>query len=274
MTDEIINQAIEEATVEAPAETVAETPIEENAEPAQVEEAPEATEETTEEAQATEDTPFPKKAVNALARRDKKYSKLQAQHAADLSELQTFREQAKKAEIADVPQEDAYDNYGDYLKAVTRHEVKQEASEETQKQQEAQFAEKEQAYVVERETYAIERAQAAIAEIPGYQQLVTENADVLQSLPPHLERAFLEADEPAHAFYALAKEGGLEELASMSPARAAMAIGKAEVRGAAMAQKKQTTKAPAPIASLKGGGKTSKSLDTMNSDQLLAWVNS
>lgn len=279
MTDDIIDQVINEA------ETIAiEEPIEGNEATEEVNEAPEAeeateevkaTEETTEEVKPTEDIPFPKKAVNALARRDKKYSKLQAQHAADLSELQKFREQAQKAEIADVPQEDGFDNYGDYIKAVARHEVKVETSEENQKQQEAQFAEKEQAYVAERETYATDKALAAIAEIPEYQQLVTEHADVLQSLPPHLERAFLEADEPAYAFLALAKEGGLEGLADMTPARAAMEIGKAEVRGAALAKRKEITKAPAPLAPVRGSGKVNKSInDNPSSNDVMKWLNS
>ena len=277
MTDDIIDQVMGEA------ETVAiETPIEGNedtteavAEEVTEETTEEATEETTEATDVVEDTPFPKKAVNALARRDNKIRKLQAEYAAATSELQTFRQQAEKAEKEDVPSEDSYDNYGDYLKAVARHEMKQEVSEENQRQQEAQFAEKEQAYVVERETYAIDKAKAAIEQIPEYQQLVTEHADVLQSLPQHLERAFLEADEPAYAFLALAKEGALEGLSSMSPARAAMEIGKAEVRGAAMAQKKEITKAPAPISKVRGTGKVNKSInDNPSSNDVMKWLNS
>ena len=278
MTDDIIDQVISEAettAIEAPIEDNTEETTEAPTEEVTEDSTEEATEGKTEEAPATEDTPFPKKAVNALARRDKKISKMQAEHAANLSELHKFREQAQKAEIADAPKEDAFDNYGDYLKAVARHEMKQETSAESQKQQEAQFAEKEQAYVAERETYATEKALAAIAEVPEYKQLVIENADVLQSLPPHLERAFLEADEPAYAFLALAKEGALESLSDMSPARAAMEIGKAEVRGAAMAQKKEITKAPAPIAQVRGTGKVNKSInDNPSSDDVMKWLKS
>ena len=138
MTDDIIDQVMSEA------ETVAiETPIEGNETQEEATEAPaeevteesqeEATEEATEEVKATEDTPFPKKAVNALARRDKKISKLQAEYAAATGELQKFRDQAQKAELENAPQEDAFDNYGDFKEAEIRHKLKQETSEENQK---------------------------------------------------------------------------------------------------------------------------------------------
>jgi len=278
MSDDIIDQVMSEAETFAIEEPINDNPeevTEEVTEETTEETEEEATKEIAEEAAATDDIVFPKKAVNALARRDKKISKLQADNAAAHSELQAFREQANKAKVDNVPNEDDYDNYGSYLEAVHKQKFEKEASAKAQEAQEAKVAETEQAYVAERETYAIEKAQAAIAAIPEYQQLVSEHADVLQSLPQHLERAFLEAEEPAYAFLALAKEGGLEGLANMTPARAAMEIGKAEMRGAAMAQKKEITKAPAPIAPVRGTGKTTKSInDNPSSNDVMKWLDS
>lgn len=258
MTDEIINQAIEstpsiEAQVEAPVEQApAETTPTETQEPEVI---------------------FPKKAVNAISRRDKQIGKLQAQLAAERAELAKYREQQPKTPVDNSPKEDAFDNYGEYLKAVARYEAKQELSESTKKQEETQAQARDEAWTLERSQYATERATKAIETIPEYKNLLMEHADVLQSLPPHLEKAFLEADAPELAFYALAKEGRLEALLDMSPSRAAMEIGRAEIRGEALSKAKPVTRTPAPIEGIKGVGGAGKSLETMNSTELLKWFN-
>lgn len=274
MTDEIINQAIQ-AGVAASQEDApsAQEPVEtnqpvENAAP-QEDEVSRGTEDSS------DDVVFPRKAINALSRRDKQIGKLRAELQAARAELQKYNEQqAAKAQTSNSPTEEQFDTYGDYLKAVARHEAQQELSQSVKQQQEQQVAEKEQAYFAQREEYTIAKAQEAIQSIPDYKQLLTENADILQSLPPQIERAFLEADEPALAFYALAKEGKLESVFDMSPARAAIEIGKAEVRGAALIKAKPVSKAPPPIEGLKGAGSSQKSLNNMNSAELLKWLNS
>ena len=272
MTDDIINQAIEEATV--PAEVI-EAPIEERAAESEQEDAPATEELTTDEPKESDDVVFPKKAINALSRRDKQIGKLQAERAALQAELQTYREKAITAQNQDAPNEDSFDNYGDYIKAVARHELKQETSQEAQKDAEARLQETDQRWLDERSNYTIEKTREAISTIPGLQQLITENADVVASLHPNTERAFLEADEPVLAFYALAKEGKLEALQSMSPAKAAMEIGKAEIRGAEYMKNKPVTKAPAPITPLKGNGQVNKNINGQSSwSDIQKWLNS
>lgn len=254
--EDIINQAISEAT---PVEST--QPIETTPAPAET---------TPTETPEPEDVPFPKKAVNALSRRDKQIGKLQAQLAADRAELAKYREQQKPVDNS--PKEESFDNYGEYLKAVARHEAKQELSE-TSKQQETQATTaQDEAWHAERTEYISQKAKDAIENIPDYKQLFMENADILQSLPPHIERAFYELDSPEMAFYALAKEGKLDAILEMSPVRAAAELGKAEVRGEALSKAKQITKAPAPIEGLKGVGSSTKTLDTMSSKELLDWV--
>lgn len=262
MTDEVINQAFESTTSpEAPVET----PIENPTEAAQ--------EIISTEPHEPEDVPFPKKAVNALSRRDKQIGKLQAQLAAERAETAKYREQQPKSPTDNSPKEESFDNYGEYLKAIARYEAKQELSENSRQQETQQSAIREEAWVNERSEYATERAKKAIETIPEYKQLFMEHADVLQSLPPHLERAFLEADAPEMAFYALAKEGRLEALLDMSPARAAMEIGRAEVRGEALSKARPVTRTPAPIQGVKGAAGSTKTLDTMNSGELMKWFN-
>lgn len=256
MSEDIINQAIAES---APAEI------------APIETTPAAEEVTPTEAHEPEDVPFPKKAVNALSRRDKQIGKLQAQLAADRAELAKYREVQKPVDNS--PKEEAFDNYGEYLKAVARHEAKQELSQNAEQQKKQTNTAQEEAWHAERTEYTTNKAKQAMDTIPDYKQLFMENADILQSLPPHIERAFYESDSPEMAFYALAKEGKLDALLDMSPQRAAIEIGKAEVRGETLSKAKQITKAPAPIEGLKGTGSSTKSLDTMNSKELLDWLN-
>lgn len=264
MTDEIINQAIESTPVET-------QPVESSTENTEENKATEET--TTPEPSEPEDVPFPKKAVNALSRRDKQIGKLQAQLAAERAELAKYREQQAKTPKDNAPDENAFDNYGEYLKAVARYEAKQELSQTSKQQKEAESAAQEEAWISERSAYASERAVKAVETIPDYKQLFMENADVLQSLPPHVERAFLEADAPELAFYALAKEGRLEALLNMSPSKAAIEIGRAELRGEALSKAKPVTRAPAPVAGVKGASGTTKTLDTMNSSELMKWFN-
>ncbi len=253
--NDIINQAISEATLVAAPEPI---------------ETPQATEETvTPEATEPDDTPFPKKAVNALSRRDKQIGKLQAQLAADRAELAKFRESQVKSSV---PSEESFDNYGEYLKAQHRMEWEQENANNSKQQEERKVTAEQEAWHAERTDYAIDKAKYAIENIPEYKQLFMEHADILQSLPPHVERAFYEAEEPALAFLALAKEGRLEALIDMSPYQAAREVGRAEIRGEALSKAKQITKTPAPIEGLKGTGSSSKSLETMNSQDLLKWL--
>ncbi len=259
MSDDIINQAISEA-VATPVET------------AQPIETPEATNETIpSEATEPEDVPFPKKAVNALSRRDKQIGKLQAQLAADRAELAKFREQTAK-QASTPPNESDYDNYGELLKAQHRHEWQQEQATKELQQKEQYTAQQEQKWFDQRTQVVVSKAEQRMAETPEMRQVFAEYVDVLNDIPPQIERMFYEADDPDLAIYALAKEGRLEEVLSLPPARIAIEIGRAEIRGEAMLKKKQITKTPAPIEGLKGTGGSSKTLNSMNSKELLSWL--
>lgn len=259
MTDEIINQAIESTLVEQ--EPVV-TPQEEAKAPEEI-----APTETIE----PEDVPFPKKAVNALSRRDKQIGKLQAQLAAERAELAKYREQSAKT--PQEPKEEAFDNYGEFLEAKARMKFEQEQSEKIRQQEQQQTTQQREEYLAERENYTIEKAKAAIDNIPEYRQLMMENADIVQSFPPHVAEAFFEADEPALAFLALAKEGKLDSLLKMSPSRVAIEIGKAEMRGEILSKTRPVTKAPTPIQGLKGTGNATKTINADSSwEDLQKWL--
>ncbi len=259
MTDDIINQAITEATIVESTEPI-ETPT------------TEATEETV-PAEATEpvDTPFPKKAVNAISRRDKQIGKLQAERAALNAELTRFREQTAQ-HSNNPPKESDFDNYGELLKAQHRHEWQQEQAARELQQREQYTTQQEQQWFSQREQEVLSKAQELKTQVPDFLGLLNEYSDVLSEVPPQIERLLYEADSPEVALYALAKEGRLEEVLAMSPARVAIELGKAEIRGEALIKQKQVTKAPAPIEGLKGTGGSSKTLESMNSQDLLKWL--
>lgn len=213
---------------------------------------------------------------NRLARENRRIGKLTAQKYQFENEAKTLREQLAKLQTNQTangpPQEGQFNNYGEYLKAEARYAAQELLTErDTQNQTQAQKA-NEQAWTEDRLEHVADTSQKAKAAFPDYQSVYDQNLDIIQTFPPHIEKAFLEADNPAYALYALAKDGGLEQLASMSATRAAVVIARAEDRAASM--KAQVTRAPTPLAGAKGTAPGSKELHQMSGDELLKWVNS
>jgi len=264
-TEEIINQAMESTVTESP--VVVEEPT--------TNESQEASEENiSTETLESDDVVFPKKAVNALSRRDKTIAKLKAEQAADRAELQRFRETNNKLQESNEPSEADFETYGEYLEAKVLHKIETKQNEGVKKQEQAQSTAKQQEWIEERQAVLAEKAQDAVSKIPDYQAVYAEYQDVFEDLPEHINQAFLELDDAPLAFYALAKEGKLESLKSMSLSKAIIELGKAEDRGIAMTKVRQTTKAPTPLSANKGNGMVGKSLNNMSADELLKWAKS
>lgn len=224
-----------------------------------------------------EDVPFPKKAVNAISYRDKKIGKLQAELAALKAEkeaLQAPKQSTENKPKSDgPPSEEDYDNYGEFMKAQLRWEMKQEL-QNAQKLQDDQRNQAQQAeWRAERESAQEYNIEEAIKTVPDFQSILAQNVELLDAMPPHVEMAFLESDNAALAGYALLKEGKLQSLFTMSPARAAMEIGRAQDRAEAMLKAKPVTKAPQPMAPAKGVGGV-KSREAQTPDELMAWFRS
>ena len=97
-----------------------------------------------------------------------------------------------------------------------------------------------------------------------------ENQDIIEGYNDATKLAFLEADKPELAFYALASEGKLEDLDKMTPTRAARVIALAEIKGEEMSKARPVSKAPAPIQQAKGTGTRRKTLDDMSPSELIA----
>jgi hypothetical protein len=280
MTEDYIDEAIASAAANAQpeAQQVAIEPI------APDEGADQTSEEEQQKQAAKNDEdskPFPKKAVNAITRRDRQIGKLRAeqqQYQTRLRELEAKyqgSETGQKKPESSAPNEDDYDNYGEYIKASAKHEARHELEQQFAKQQkttqEQQQTAAQEAWIEQRSDALANATTDVFKENPALTQLVQENLDIIESIPPHVEMAFLHIEpiEAVQASLALIKEGKMESLFNMPPARAAAEIGRAIDRGAAILKSNTISKAPKPIAANRGTGSSGKSIESMSAEELL-----
>lgn len=277
MTEE--NQALENSNVESPIENqeVGNTEAESTEVESQDTEEEQTTEDSNNEEDEIDDVEFPKKATRALERRNKKINKLRAEKAELEQKLAMFsqqQEQVSKPSIEGLkePQEDDFTDYAEYLKAVGRYEAKKEYAT---KEAEAEFGRtvaSQQVWVQQRAKQIDEVAAETAKTIPDLQGLYRMNQDIIEGFDDATKIAFLEADAPVLAFYALAKEGKLEELSSMSPTRIAREIALAEIRGEKLAKAVPQSKAPAPIKKAKASGVRKTSVMDMTPSELIKHI--
>lgn len=271
MTDELDNVI---ASMNEAEPLVTETPVKE--EPPKVEEPKEAEpkDEADKGEEETDDVPFPKKAVNAISRRDKQLAKMRAEMASLQAEVSKYRQpQAQPLKNQNIlddgpPKEEDYldKEYGDFLEAKLLYKIKMEQAVQQKSQQDQQVQTQRQQWVQQREVEISQKVEAHKAEIPDFMQVIEMNADIMDSLPEHIEQAFLEADDAGLAYYNLAKEGKLESLLTMSPYRAAMEIAIAQTKKPTL---NRVSGAPNPIKPVSGRGTSTKDSSDMSGEELL-----
>lgn len=280
MNDQIIDEAIASAAAEAQPEAP-EAEIDSNASEGEGD-ASQNGEPKDKAAQSDDDRPWPKKAQNALSRRDKQIGQLRQREKQLLSELQRFQQQTSQSnqpgKESKAPKEEDFDNYGDYLKAAAKYEARQEFEQQYAEQQKTtqqqQSAAMRQQWFEEKSDAFSESLIKTMETDTELKTLFEQNADVIQQLPQHIEEMFLHLshEDATNAARALLKEDQLDALLSMPPALAAVFIGRAAERGAAIQKTKTISKAPAPMNANRGVGSASKSVETMSADELLASV--
>lgn len=225
-----------------------------------------------------------KKAENRISRLEKARAKRDWQLSEQAKQVEALNRQIEELRKASQPKakepnSDEFDNYGDYLKALAQYrpdaQEKPEAVDPQKIQEQAFTQAKEQIHYQSRIEHMDKQAAKAMQEIPGYGDLVDQYEDVIDAAPQEIVRAFLDAENGHLAFYALASEGKLEQLAMMNPIQAAMEIARAEMRGAQLAQSKKVSKAPNPIAGARGNASGVKGLPDLKSvDEVMKWVRS
>ena len=137
------------------------------------------------------------------------------------------------------PDIDDFESYGDYVKALAKHEVRQ--------QQEATATQRTQ---IIREASWESKVEAARSTIPDYAQVVgSSDIDV-----SNIADALMESDRgPELAYYLATRPELAERLNRMSPVKAALELGRLETSLAAPAVK-VASKAPAPATPLRSSG--------------------
>jgi len=285
MPNEVVDSILAQVAAEQATET-ADTPQETEVQPEATTEEPQ-TETTepdkaeTQEAEAKDTVEFPKKALNAISRRDKKIGKISAELEATRKQNQEILEKLAKYErpqpqFADEwdeweyhnpegPKQAEFDNMASYLKAVGKYEALKETPQQNQPTQE-QIAEYQRTVAVVKNMEVQE--QELLKTYPDYNEVEAEYQDLIDSAPKELVQLFLEVENPPLAFYTLAKQGKLESLVDMPLPRAALEIGKALATG--LPQTKKISSAPRPIQANTGTGTGSKSIDQMTYEEILA----
>lgn len=206
-----------------------------------------------------EEVVFPKKAINAINRRDKKINRLNAQ----LKELEAKLSQSPEVKTDHkVINPDDFENYGDYINAQIESAVEQRTKQSTHDMQQTQLKQQQDNIKAQRQMYVIEQAQEAAKSIPDLPQVWQENAQTLDALPKEIEEIFYSLDNAPAAIYALAKEGKLDSLAYTNPYIAAQEIYNAQNKGMQLMQKPQPriSQTPTPIEKAKGTGTVKKQL--------------
>lgn len=202
---------------------------------------------------------FPKKAVNALNRKNKQINKLRAQMRELEAKLnETPSPEKNQAEI----NPDDFENYGDYINAQVEALVEQKTQQSQSDMQKQQLQQQQQELQAQRDQHIIEQAQEAAQVFHDLPQVWQENAQLLDSLPKEVADIFYSIDNAPAAVYTLAKEGKLESLLYANPAIAAYEIVNAQNRGMEMLSRPQqrSSQAPTPITKAKGTGSVKKQL--------------
>lgn len=209
---------------------------------------------------------FPKKAVNAIKYRDKKFAKAQSQINELKARLEAFEKQPQVTQPApkEAPKADNFQSYDEYMQAVLEHKMEEKLQGFEQNQQLTQQQRQQQEWVAKREVEISQQAVEFIKQTPDAQALLTAYAPILDDAPIQIQELFLQSENPSLAFYNLAKAGQIEELIQSSPARAAIMIGRAEAQPA----KPQVTKAPTPLTPARGGVNTERNLANLSFEEL------
>lgn len=232
------------------------------------------------ESQNSDDVAIPKKILNAMSHKDRRIGKLTAKQYEAEAKIRQLEEQLARynkpveSEQSAAPNAEKHDNYEDYLKALAEFKVNEKMQEHDKKRLTEQS---QHAYIErhnERVTHLEQNDVAAKEAFSDYDMVFKEHEDVIADAPEHIKQAFLEAENPAYAFYALAKEGKLESLLSMSPYQIVSTIARYEDKALSLAKTKPVTKTPPPISSVKGITSGKKSLNALSPHELVKWVES
>lgn len=250
--------------------------------PAPVEAQPETKAEVTAEVESSAEPEKPEQETAkekpdeaALAKKLSKQDRRIGRMTAEKYQMrQTIAQLEEKLAKLTAPKEADFEGkpYEALLEAKAEHAADKRFIENKASDIKAQLNDSEKAWKEERAQYLDDNGAEAAKVFTDFHDVMKQSGRAMAALPAEIKDVFLEADNGAFALYALAKEGMLEDLADMSPARAAMVIAKMEDKGLALSKSKEVSKAPAPITSVKGTGSGGKSIEQLSGKDLLRAV--
>lgn len=277
MSEVAMNAIIDAATiteVKPEVEQKVETKVEE---PAKEPEKPEVAEEPKKD-----DFEGSQKEANALRRLKNEKAQIRA-------ERNLYREQlqAREAELAEMrkaplqptqgvpktlangePNPEAYANYQDLQDARQDWRAEQREKAKAGEQQKTNEVSQIKQWEDKRMQEIDAQGEEFAKENPEVVELLNEYAEDVKALPQQIKHLLLEADNAPLAFFNLAKSGEIENLGTMTLAKAALTIAKAQT----MVPEKPKTKAPAPMPTSRGSVASGKSPDSMDGNEIRAWM--
>lgn len=211
--------------------------------------------------------PDDKALAKKLSKQDRRIGRMTAEK---YQMRQTIAQLEEKLAKLSAPKEADFEGkpYEELLEAKAEHAADKRFIENKASDMKAQLSDSEKAWREERAQFLDDNGAEAAKTLPDFHDVMKQSNRAMAALPAEIKDVFLEADNGAFALYALAKEGMLEDLADMSPARAAMVVAKMEEKGLQLSKVKEVSKAPAPIEAVRGTGTVSKSLASMSADEL------
>lgn len=194
-----MTEETQEAIEDAPEETLA---ADNDAPEVEQEEESQETEDNT-EGETEGEVEFPKKAVNALNRKNKQINKLRAQ----MRELEAkLNEEPEKPEPKHID-ESQYDTWEEYNAAKVEALVDEKTKQTQSDMERQQLAQQKEMLQAQRNQHIREQAEEATEVFSDLPQVWSENAQLLDSLPEEISDIFYSIDHAPAAVYTLAKEG-------------------------------------------------------------------
>lgn len=255
----MIDATITDNPVDAQPETKTETTVEVNA-----------TESEKPEQETAKDKPDEAALVKKLSKQDRRIGRMTAEK---YQMRQTIAELEGKLAKLTAPKEADFEGkpYEALLEAKVDYAADKRFIENKASDIKAQLNDSEKAWKEERAQYLDDNGAEAAKVFTDFHDVMKQSGRSMAALPAEIKEVFLEVDNGAFALYVLAKEGMIEDLADMSPTRAAMIVAKMEDKGLALSKQKEVSKAPAPLEALKGTGTARKDPSQMTDAEFNAW---
>jgi hypothetical protein len=258
-------------TPSAPAESEQATPTDTSVAPQADAVAENAEPKAEETAEGEESEP---KRLSRNQRLQRKAARLSTVVAEQAAELERLRQATAKADTESEPKEAEYNGdwtkyQADYAAWKATQNIRNVLDEREQRERASRLQERIQEAAEEFQ----ERAEALKAVIPDFDKTVEGFSNSGGKFAPHVREELLESDKGPMLAYHIAKNPALAaELNAMSPRDLAREIGRLE-KTVVLPERKTITKAPAPLAALRGGAAPSQDVHTLaKSDDVSAYV--